>query len=153
MKTFFQPGVAQQIEHRIMQLRPESNRQWGTMSLPQALAHCTCSVEMAMGTITIKRASFPLRVFGTLFKPIFFGREVPFKRLSRTAPELLRSNDSAVDFEDERTRLIASLDAFATRGPEACPSTPHAFFGRLTPEQWGALIYKHLDHHLRQFEA
>lgn len=153
MKTFFQPGVPEQLQRRIMLLRPESHPQWGTMSLPQALAHCTCSVEMAMGTISIKRAAFPLRVFGTLFKPFFFNREIPFRRLSRTAPELLRENESAVDFEHERRKLVASLDEFAARGPESCPSGPHAFFGRLTPEQWGALIYKHLDHHLRQFNA
>lgn len=153
MKTFFQPGVAQQIQHRILQLRPQSSRQWGAMSLPQALAHCTRSIEMAMGTIAIKPASFPLRVFGKLFKPIFFGREVPFRRLSNTAPELLTANGSAVDFEYERNKLIASLDEFAARGSEACSRTPHAFFGRLTAEQWGALIYKHLDHHLRQFAA
>ena len=30
---------------------------------------------------------------------------------------------------------------------------PHSFFGRLTPEEWAVLMYKHVDHHLRQFGA
>lgn len=28
---------------------------------------------------------------------------------------------------------------------------PHPIFGEFTPEQWGKLQYKHLDHHLTQF--
>ena len=29
----------------------------------------------------------------------------------------------------------------------------HAFFGKLTGEEWGRLMHKHIDHHLRQFGA
>jgi len=27
----------------------------------------------------------------------------------------------------------------------------HSFLGRLSGEEWGIMMYKHLDHHLRQF--
>jgi len=57
------------------------------------------------------------------------------------------------DFEVERERLCGLIDRFATGGPAACTTHPHAFFGRLTPEQWSMIMYKHLDHHLRQFGA
>jgi len=36
-------------------------------------------------------------------------------------------------------------------GPAGCTKHPHSFFGKLTPEEWAILSYKHLDHHLRQF--
>jgi len=29
----------------------------------------------------------------------------------------------------------------------------HPFFGKLTKEQAGYMAYKHIDHHLRQFNA
>mgnify|MGYP001794749648 CR=1 FL=1 len=29
----------------------------------------------------------------------------------------------------------------------------HAFFGRMPGQEWAILMYKHLDHHLRQFGA
>jgi hypothetical protein len=29
----------------------------------------------------------------------------------------------------------------------------HPAFGKLSPRAWGVLIYKHLDHHLKQFGA
>jgi transposase InsO family protein len=40
---------------------------------------------------------------------------------------------------------------FARLGPEGCTKHPHSFFGRLTPQEWAMLMYKHVDHHLRQF--
>jgi hypothetical protein len=33
----------------------------------------------------------------------------------------------------------------------ANPSFFHTFFGKMTKEQVGQLVYKHADHHLRQF--
>jgi hypothetical protein len=32
-----------------------------------------------------------------------------------------------------------------------CSQYPHPFFGPLKAEQWAILMYKHVDHHLRQF--
>jgi hypothetical protein len=43
------------------------------------------------------------------------------------------------------------IDRFTAAGPTGCTTSPHSFFGRLTPEQWAILTFKHLDHHLRQF--
>ena len=70
---------------------------------------------------------------------------------SPTAPALLVKDDP--DFETERARLDGLIDRFATGGAAACTTHPHAFFGKLTPDQWSILVYKHLDHHLRQFGA
>jgi hypothetical protein len=33
------------------------------------------------------------------------------------------------------------------------PGLVHPFFGRMTPEQIGYMLYKHTDHHLRQFNS
>jgi hypothetical protein len=43
------------------------------------------------------------------------------------------------------------IDRFQTGGPDRCTKHPHSFFGIMTPEEWSALNYIHLDHHLRQF--
>jgi len=47
--------------------------------------------------------------------------------------------------------LCALIDRFAVGGPQCCTKHPHTFFGQMTPEEWATLMYKHLDHHLRQF--
>jgi Protein of unknown function (DUF1569) len=119
------------------------------MSLSQALAHCTRSVEMAMGIIKPKRASFPTNIIGSLFKPLFFRQEIPFRRNSRAAPELLSAGSIAWDCESERTKLLASINRFVTTAPAPCSQYSHAFFGKLTSQQWAALIYKFDAHPLR----
>ena len=47
----------------------------------------------------------------------------------------------------------ARIARFAEAGPAGCTTHPHSFFGRMTPNEWAVLMYKHVDHHLRQFGA
>jgi hypothetical protein len=55
------------------------------------------------------------------------------------------------DLGKERERLLGLIDKFAAGGAAGCTKNPHSFFGKMTPEEWAILMYKHLDHHLRQF--
>lgn len=55
------------------------------------------------------------------------------------------------EFEIEREKLKQKISTFQKNGPEKCTTHHHPFFWKLTPEQWGKGIYKHLDHHLKQF--
>jgi hypothetical protein len=151
MKNLFDSTLVEDVKQRIMRLRPESERQWGKMPLALVLAHCTSSLQMAMGTINPKRAPFPGYVIGPLIKPLVFGDDKPIRRNSATSPELFTADPTQCDFECERTQLIQAIDSFASTGAACCSQHPHPFFGPLKAEQWAILTYKHVDHHLRQF--
>jgi hypothetical protein len=69
MKNLFDPTLVEDVKLRIVRLDAESGRQWGKMSLAQTLAHCTYGVQMAMGIINPRRASFPANALGALIKP------------------------------------------------------------------------------------
>ena len=56
------------------------------------------------------------------------------------------------EFARERDALEALIRRFADGGPAGLTREPHPFFGALTPPEWESLMWKHLDHHLRQFE-
>jgi uncharacterized protein DUF1569 len=150
MKTLFDRAVVEDVKARVRTVRPDSVRQWGKMSATQAIAHCAKGMEMAVGDLRPPRV-FIGRIFGPLVKPLAIGNDKPMKRNAPTAPELVVSGEP--DLDVERERLCALIDRFATGGPARCTTHPHAFFGRLTPEQWADLMHKHLDHHLRQFGA
>ena len=77
--------------------------------------------------------------------------EKPMPRNSGTDKSLVVNDER--DFVVERQRLREFIDRFAAGGPGACTMHPHFFFGPLTPEEWAALMYQHLDHHLRQFQV
>jgi hypothetical protein len=151
MKNLFEPTLVEDVKRRIMRLDPESERQWGKMPLAQVLAHCTSGFQMAMGTINPKRAPFPANVIGPLIKPLVFGDDKPIRRNSPSAPELFTSDPAQCEFERERTQLINAIDSFVFKGAACCSQQPHPFFGPLKPQQWAILMYKHVDHHLRQF--
>lgn len=153
MKSLFDPTVAEDLKQRILRLSPENARQWGKMTLPQALAHCTSSIQMATGTLNLKRVPFPVSLFGLLIKPLVLGGDRPIRRNSPSLPELFSPDPAGCGFERERADLVAALDAFARGGATGCSQHPHPFFGRLKPQEWAILSYKHLDHHLRQFGA
>ena len=151
MKDLFNPTLANDIKQRIMRLHPESERRWGNMTVAQTLAHCTSGIQMATGVINLRRATFPANVFGLLIKPLVFADDKPMRRNSPSSPELFPGNPTQCDFEHERAQFIATIDSFVTQGAFCCSQHPHPFFGRLKPRQGAILMYKHVDHHLRQF--
>ena len=148
MKNLFEPARAEEVKERLARLRPESARQWGKMSPTQALAHCSTAMEWAVGDRLAPRM-FLGRILGGMIKPKVVGNDEPMRRNSPTVPTLVVADER--DLAKERERLRALLDRFAAAGPAGCTKHPHSFFGRLTPEEWAILMYKHLDHHLRQF--
>lgn len=150
MRNIFEPAAAAEIRTRFQQLRADSPRQWGRMTAPQMVTHCARSLEMALGDLRPPRALIG-RLFGALVKPMALGNDAPFKRNAPTARELRITDDR--DIEVERAQLLSLLDRLTAGGATACTDYPHAFFGALTPDEWAVLVYKHLDHHLRQFGA
>ena len=148
MKSLYAPSDVEHLKARIADLRPDSQRQWGTLTLSQALAHCSLGMQMATGELRPPRKLIG-RILGPLIKPKVVQDDEPMRRNSPTIPETIPKHN--LDFATERLRLIQLLDQFAAAGPQACTSHPHAFFGPMTPDEWAILAYKHLDHHLRQF--
>jgi hypothetical protein len=150
MKNLFDANDLEALRVRIVQLRPDSNRQWGRMTVAQALAHCSLGVQTATGELRPPRKLIG-RILGPLVKPKVVGDDQPMRRNSPTVKGLVVLHEP--DFAAEQERLIGSLERFSAAGPQGCTSHPHAFFGRLTPDEWAILVYKHIDHHLRQFGA
>jgi hypothetical protein len=148
MKNIFETAAAEEIKERMAQLRPDSERVWGKMSPAQALAHCSLGLEWATGS-RIPERMFLGRIVGRFVKPMVFRDDEPMRRNSPTAKTLVVRDER--DLGTERERLRRLVDKFVSAGPAGCTTHPHSFFGRLTPEEWATLTYKHLDHHLRQF--
>jgi hypothetical protein len=148
MKNLFEAARVEEVKGRMAQLRPDSQRLWGKMNPAQALAHCSAAMEMATGKNRPPRI-FIGRLLGPLAKKSVIVNGTPMRRNSMTEKSVLVTDDR--DFVAERQRLRESIDGFAAGGPGICTKHPHFFFGPLTPVEWAALMYQHLDHHLRQF--
>ena len=148
MKNLFEGARVEEVKERIARLRPDSQRQWGKMNAAQAVAHCSAGLELAVGDRIPPRLLLG-RIIGRIVKPMALGNDEPMRRNSPTVKDLVVQDER--DLGTERERLCGLINRFAAAGPAGCTTHPHSFFGRLTPEEWATLMYKHLDHHLRQF--
>jgi hypothetical protein len=148
MKNLFEAEAVEEVKERMSKLRPDSERLWGKMNAPQALAHCSAAMEMAMGKICPPRILIG-RLLGPLAKKSLIVKGEPMRRNAMTEKSCLVTDER--NFVLERQLLRESIDRFAAGGPGLCTKHPHFFFGPLTPVEWAALMYQHLDHHLRQF--
>ena len=142
MRTLLQPSDYENALIRLNSLNGSETRLWGIMTVSQMLKHCRKQIEMALGEIPTKPL-FP-RPIQWLSK-ITFGYYIPWTKNLVTAPEMVVKQDEV--FEVEHEKLLAVVSKFM----EAEELFPHPIFGNLTKEDWGLIIYKHLDHHLRQF--
>ena len=147
MKSLFEPSTLTEVLDRVQKISPSSARQWGKMEVDQMLAHCCGALEMAMGIINPKRI-FIGRIIGPLFRKKYTD-DKPFDQHSPTSEELKISGRK--DFDAEKRRLITLAQQFSSGGEKFTTKEPHPFFGPLTPREWGIGMYKHIDHHLRQF--
>lgn len=147
MKNLFEPETVEEIKNRINMLQPSSQRLWGKMEVAQMLAHCSAAMEVGVGD------KFPPRIFmgrilGPIFKSVFLS-EKPLRKNTPTDKSFLVIDQR--NFEKEKAKLIGLIDKFANGGEAKVTRHPHSFFGKLTPKEWSRGMYKHLDHHLKQF--
>jgi hypothetical protein len=147
MKNLFQTEAVDEIVRRINTLTPNSTRQWGKMEVAQMLAHCTASMEVATGEKSPPRM-FIGRILGSFFKSSFTN-DKPLQKNAPTDKSFLVIDQR--NFEKEKAKLLDIVKRFSAGGPEKVTRHPHSFFGKLKPMQWATGMYKHLDHHLKQF--
>jgi hypothetical protein len=147
MKSLFEPSSYNEIIERVKKLTPQSQRKWGKMEVAQMMAHVKQAFKVPLSDIAVPRMLLG-RLLGWAMKAKLYNDE-PWKQNLPTAPDFKITNQR--DFEQEKKELIGFIDEFYTRGSGNVGKFPHPFFGHFTQEQWGKCMYKHLDHHLKQF--
>src|SRR5215831_9862001 len=146
MRNLFEPDAVEEVMTRIEHLKPTSQRQWGKMDVAQMMSHCSTTLEMASGKFVAKRTLLG-RIIGPRVRHVLTD-DSPFPRNSPTAKEL---KVGSYDFTHEHARLKQCVRQFHEGGESQCTGQPHPFFGKITALEWSTGMYKHLDHHLKQF--
>jgi hypothetical protein len=145
MNSIFDKAENQAIIARINSLRPDSKALWGKMTVDQMCKHCTCALNIAFGKQEVK-VNFVIRLLGKLLKNKVFNGE--FQKNSPTAKEFVFTTQ--FDLETAKKEFATGFAQFA-EGHESIKVMDHPFWGKMTYEDWDKLMWKHADHHLRQF--
>jgi hypothetical protein len=149
MQSLFEPSARQEVLGRLDRLQSTSARQWGKMNAAQMMEHCARALEVGTGDKPLPHTLIG-KILGPLVKKGMVG-DKPFSKNSPTDPKLVVSDER--DFASQKTRLTNVIGRFCELGPDSAGTKVHSFFGKLTGDEWGRLMYKHLDHHLKQFSS
>ena len=147
MQTLFDPAARESILQRLGSLYPEAARQWGRMDAAQMLAHCSVALEAGTGDTPLKQKLIG-KIFAPFVKRSLLG-EKPFSRNSPTDPTFVVTDSR--DFAREKERLKALIVRFCQLGPAHAGKHTHSFLGKISGDDWGVMMHKHTDHHLKQF--
>ena len=148
MKTIFDQPVRTELIARIGQITADHKAEWGKMNAYQMLRHNTYWNGWVLGK---GHHTYKHELIGKLFGKIGLKRTLkngkPFDRNVPTSNQFkVKVLTGDVDAEKAKwISLINEYDAFDN------PAFVHDFFGKMSKEQIGILVYKHTDHHLRQF--
>lgn len=146
VKSLWRDADRREIDERLARLNADTVPLWGRMRAPQMVAHLTQAMMMATGELPVRdRRTFlrfpPLKHIGVYL--------LPFPKGLPTVPELL-AREPAGDWSGGLTELRAAVERFVAHGRSGSWAR-HPAFGALSAHAWGALAYRHTDHHLRQF--
>jgi len=147
MKSLFNPEVHQEVINRIETLNENSSANWGKMNVGQMTWHC-------QGPFNIMLQKNDYGMKPSWFAKVFFKKSLyndkPWRKNLPTAKFLKAKEDK--DLNTEKAKLVGLINEAHTHRNKT-EWKPHPAFGYFTAAQWGQMQYKHLDHHLKQFEA
>jgi hypothetical protein len=144
-RTLWNEDDRAHLMRRFASLSPDATPKWGSFDPPRMVTHVTDALRAGLGELTLTPVKGPLALWPINVLVMF---HLPWPRSAPTAPELLQRTPA--NWNAELAALQNAVDRFIKRGVDRA-WTPHAAFGRLTGQQWGRLMYRHLDHHLTQF--
>lgn len=148
MKAIFDEPTREELIEKITLLNAHCSVQWGKMNVFQMVSHNTYwnSWVQGKGNHTYKQVLLG-KIFGKVALRKMIKDEQPFDKNIPTSAQF-KAKETDGDLETEKLRWISLTKAYEIYDN---PGFIHDFFGKMTREQIGILVYKHSDHHLRQF--
>ncbi len=147
MKSLFEESTLQEIETRITKLSNTSNPTWGKMDVSQMFYHCQFPLKIALHKDHPQlKPSLLAKLF---FKKALYNDKLWKKNLpTHSKLKVVEQKE----FDKEKEELLNLVIEFSNQRDKKVWD-PHPMFGKFTQDQWGKMQYKHLDHHLQQFNV
>jgi hypothetical protein len=133
---------------RLERLRPDTPRQWGTMTAGEMVCHIA---DCSAGILGRSGSNRPAK-HRPILKWLALYTAVPWPRGRQTPASVdpRRGGTRPGDFETDRGRAVEGLRTFAAAPDTAFPGS-HTVFGAMTPRDWRHWACRHTDYHLKQF--
>ncbi|WP_336829237.1 DUF1569 domain-containing protein [Sphingobacterium multivorum] len=149
MKSIFEKNIREAVVERINLLNEDSDALWGKMTVTQMVKHCILCEQHYQGSIKVKRSFLGRMVGQDAIKGILKDEITSFGKNAPTSAVFIVNEDiHYLEIEKPNWKLL--IDKYETFEKD---TFLHRFFGRISRAQLGQFIYKHCNHHLKQFGA
>ncbi|MCH7409578.1 DUF1569 domain-containing protein [Belliella sp. DSM 111904] len=146
-KTIYTSGTIDALIQRVSRLSKDQEPYWGSMNATEMLHHCNLANDAILNA---PKATLRPTLKQRMKKLAFFHIKKDFPKGARGAKKFNTKGlvDSG-DFEKEKENFIKILSKFKTLEHEL--GGIHPVFGSLDHYYWGRFVWKHMDHHMKQF--
>lgn len=149
--SIYDDATTLEIFRRLDSLTAQTPGLWGKMSISQMLKHCAIPYKTIMDKGNIKKGPWYIRIIARLFFKKSMVNEVDYPHNLPTAKHFIIHDQP--DFSSSRELLKNAIRESHAKGETFYEGRVHPWIGQLTAREWSNMLYKHLDHHLRQFGA
>jgi Protein of unknown function (DUF1569) len=148
MKTIRNEADRANLIERLNKLTGNEERLWGKMTVNQMVSHLVQAGEMPFGHDMPNHSNFMSRTF---IKPMVL-YVLPMPKEVKTAPEMNQQEDGRkpLEFAEDKLKVVDLAEKLGTLATTA-ECREHPFFGPMNAKEWGIIVHKHIDHHLKQF--
>ena len=148
MRSLLDPHARAELFRRFDSLTPDRPPRWGRMTAPEMIGHLITATRQGLGETDFGPPKGPFRRWPMNWLVIHV---MPWPKGKAQSPrEFLGRTPEAWDGDLRTLRELA--ERFAAR-PTTTEWPRSLVFGKISPKSWGVLMWKHFDHHLRQFGA
>ena len=149
MKNLFNPGDGSDLFRRLDGLKSDARPRWGSLTPGALMCHLADPIRVALGEKQANPLPGPLGVPGIAHAVVWL---LPWPKGAPTAPEFLPGGGMTPpdEFQADKRVLVDLLRRFEST-PPGSTFPPSPVFGHLSRRGWGRLMWRHVDHHLRQF--
>jgi hypothetical protein len=147
--SIFEPSTTEKLHRRIDALSPLSTPLWGKMTVAKMLAHCSVPYKPLLSGKRPKQPSYFTRLIARVFLKRSLTGQKDYRKNMPTAKQFIISEEP--EFMRARDNLKELIQRAHDLGEDHYKGLEHPLLGGLSSKEWSNMLYKHLDHHLRQF--
>ncbi|TDL99502.1 MAG: hypothetical protein C4K58_06280 [Flavobacteriaceae bacterium] len=149
MNSILEPTTKNDFVKRIHLLQSNSQRRWGTLSVGQMCCHLSDSLEIALG----KRegGKEPISIIFSLKPSVWIATSFPWPKGVFFSPKSMNHKNlgsQSEGFDKDREKLLKLLEEFIQKETNYFP---HPMLGNMNSKEWGKMVSRHFDYHLKQF--
>lgn len=147
MKSILDLKTRAEILHRIDNLNQQTKPLWGRMTVAMMVKHCALCEEYYHGHFVVNRSFLGRLVGKVAIRKMLKDDETTLQKNAPTLPQFRIVNEIE-NLELEKEKWKSLIEQYSSFNKEYFN---HWFFGKMSKDQLGQFVYKHCDHHLRQF--